>query len=82
MPTTGLIVFALLAAQPGSVKSILEKIAASGRCASLSGDPGKRLAPPAAIAPGLPPVLSFRYYDGKLHRRFSNTDLMLDDAGH
>ena len=82
MLRTGLIVFGLLAAAPESVETLLAKIAASGRCASLGEAPDQRVAPPAAIAPGLPPVLSFRYYDGKLHRRFSNTDLMLDDAGH
>ncbi len=79
---SGLIVFSLLAAAPESVETLLAKIAASGRCADLSEAPDRRVSPPAAIAPGLPPVLSFRYYEGKLHGRFSNTDLMLDDAGH
>jgi hypothetical protein len=34
------------------------------------------------IAPGAPPALSFRYYEGKLHHRFGNAELLLDDAGH
>jgi hypothetical protein len=27
-------------------------------------------------------LLSFRYYEGKQHHRFGNSELMLDDAGH
>jgi hypothetical protein len=34
------------------------------------------------IAPGAPPLLSFRYFEGKMRQRFSGIDLMLDDAGH
>jgi hypothetical protein len=34
------------------------------------------------LAPGPPPLVSFRYYEGKLHQRFGNSELMLDDAGH
>jgi hypothetical protein len=60
----------------------VEQIADSGRCAAVGESPDSRVAPPAAIAPGPPPLLSFRYYQGKLHHRYGNADLMLDDAGH
>ena len=50
---------------------------------SIVGEtPDARVAPPLGIAPGPPPVLSFRLYEGKLHQRFNNSALMLDDAGH
>jgi hypothetical protein len=65
-----------------SVQRSIEEIADSGRCADLSQNPDTRVSPPRAVVPGLPPVLSFRYYEGKLHHRFENADLMLDDAGH
>jgi hypothetical protein len=48
----------------------------------LAATPSERVAPPAEIAPGQPPLLSFRYYEGQQRHRFSNTELMLDDAGH
>lgn len=54
----------------------------SGRCADVGETADLRVSPPAMIAPGAPPVLSFRYYEGKEHQRFGNSDLMLDDAGH
>ncbi len=54
----------------------------SGRCVTLAETPDARVSPQRAIAPGPPPLLSFRYYEGKAHHRFGNTDLMLDDAGH
>jgi hypothetical protein len=55
---------------------------AAARCVEVSHSPDERVARPEGIAPGAPPVLSFRYYEGQLHRRYSNSDLMLDDAGH
>jgi hypothetical protein len=61
---------------------IIEEIAASGRCANIAESPDQRVAPKPMIAPGPPPLLSFRYYEGKLHHRYGNVDLMLDDAGH
>ena len=54
----------------------------SGRCAALGESPDARVAPRAMIAPGPPPVLSFRLSQGKEHHQFGNSDLMLDDAGH
>jgi hypothetical protein len=34
------------------------------------------------LAPGAPPVLSFRYFDAADRGRFGNLGLMTDDAGH
>ena len=48
---------------------------------TIAESPDARLKIPK-IAPGQPPLLMFRYYEGKLHHRFGNADLMLDDAGH
>lgn len=61
---------------------VIQKIADSGRCADLAETPDSRVTPHARIAPGPPPLLSFRYYQGKTHHRFGNAELMLDDAGH
>lgn len=61
---------------------LLQDIAESGRCATLNDAPDNRVARGSLISPGAPPLLSFRYYEGKLHYRFGNAELMLDDAGH
>jgi hypothetical protein len=34
------------------------------------------------IAPGAPPLLMFRYLEGRERGRFGGLDLVLDDAGH
>ena len=70
----------LLMAQTES--QLIQQIAESGRCADLAEAPDARVAPARLIAPGPPPLLSFRYYEGKVHHRFGNSELMLDDAGH
>lgn len=63
-------------------QTIIDQVSESGRCAELSQTPDALVVPPEMIAPGPPPLLSFRYYEGKLHHRFGNAELMLDDAGH
>ncbi|HEX6544938.1 MAG TPA: hypothetical protein VF023_01440 [Bryobacteraceae bacterium] len=60
----------------------LDSIVASGRCLTVAETPSERVNPKPSIAPGLPPLLSFRYYEGRNHHRFSQSDLVLDDAGH
>ena len=67
---------------PPQSKADVQKVAESGRCVTLSDTPDKRVAPPPAIAPGPPPILSFRLYEGKRRGHFNNSELMLDDAGH
>ncbi|MGH7936450.1 MAG: hypothetical protein ACREF8_05530 [Chthoniobacterales bacterium] len=61
---------------------LIQAIARSGRVLSLAESPSSRIAPPGRIAPGAPPLLSFRLYEGKMRGQFSNSDLMMDDAGH
>ena len=41
-----------------------------------------RVAVKHLIAPGAPPLLAFRYFEGKDRHRFGQLDLVLDDAGH
>ena len=61
---------------------LLDSISESGRCITLADSPDNRVNTPFLISPGQPPLLSFRLYEGKLHHRFGNAELMLDDAGH
>jgi hypothetical protein len=63
-------------------QSAIESILESGRCVQAGESPSEKVADRRLIAPGLPPLLSFRYYEGKQHHGFGNTDLVLDDAGH
>ncbi len=61
---------------------LLAAIADSGRVVNLSAPPSERLSPPLLLAPGAPPLLSFRYFDASDRGRFGNLGLMTDDAGH
>ena len=61
---------------------LIGKISDSGRSTVAGETPDERVADKPMIAPGQPPLLSFRYYEGKMHYRYGNADLMLDDAGH
>jgi hypothetical protein len=61
---------------------LVEQVSASGQVVEIAASPEQRLAPPALIAPGAPPVLGFRTLEGKLRHRFGDLDLVLDDAGH
>lgn len=68
-----------------SQKTDSRKLAAESlraRCAAVGETPDERVAPRPEIAPGAPPLLSFRYYQGAAHHRYNHSDLMLDDAGH
>jgi hypothetical protein len=61
---------------------LLDALSASGRMAGIAETPSERLHPAYLIAPGAPPVLSFRYFDAADRGRFGNLGLMTDDAGH
>jgi hypothetical protein len=61
---------------------LIQAIVMSGRVVNISEPPSERLSPPRLIAPGAPPVLSFRYFDASDRGRFGNLGLMTDDAGH
>ncbi len=54
----------------------------NGGIVGLCDSPSERLNPARLIAPGAPPVLSFRYFDASDRGRFGNLGLMTDDAGH
>ena len=64
------------------IVALLVQLAASGRMVSVAETPSQRIARVAAVAPGPPPLLAFRYFEGKDRRRFNGLDLVLDDAGH
>jgi hypothetical protein len=67
---------------PISVEEKIEQIAASGRIQQIGESPSARLNPAPPLAPGAPPILAFRYFDGRARHRFGNLDLVMDDAGH
>jgi len=62
------------------INQLVVEISQSGRVLEIGED---RLADPQKqIAPGAPPILSFRYFYGADRHRFGNLDVILDDAGH
>ena len=77
---TPLLFLALL--DSGEVERLTKLVAQSGRVVEIASPPAERLAPPGKIAPGAAPLVSFRLFEGRMRRRFSNLDLVLDDAGH
>jgi hypothetical protein len=77
---TPLLLLALLA--PPELERLTKLVIDSGRVIEIAVPPSQRLAPPPRIAPGAPPLVSFRFFDGRMRHRFSNLDLVLDDAGH
>lgn len=78
----------VLALHPGNgapaapAPSLIEQVSQSGRAATVAETANQRVDPRFQIAPGPPPALSFRLYEGKSHFRYENSGLMLDDAGH
>ncbi len=77
---TPLLLLAFLAS--GDVEKLTKLVIESGRVVEIATPPSERLAPPPKIAPGAPPLVSFRLFDGRMRHRFSNLDLVMDDAGH
>ena len=67
---------------PDNVPALVKQIAESGRVLTIAEPSSERLSPPAKLAPGKPPLLAFRYFDGKRRHRFGDLDLVMDDAGH
>ncbi len=62
--------------------ALLLEIAASGRAVSLAQSPSERVAPLLPLAPGQPPLVSFRFFEAKERHGLNGLDLVLDDAGH
>ncbi len=77
-----ILILLMMAANTGDLSRLTKEVAASGQVLEIGKTPSERVAPPKQIAPGPPPLLAFRYYDAQQRHRFSNTELMLDDAGH
>jgi hypothetical protein len=67
---------------PAALEEKMKQIAASGRIQQIGESSSARLNPPVPLAPGAPPILAFRYFDGQVRHRFGNLDLVMDDAGH
>ena len=64
------------------IQELIREIANSA-CVLEAADRQAKLADPRLkLAPGVPPMLSFRYFQGADRGRFGKLDLMLDDAGH
>ena len=76
------LILLMMAANTGDLSRLTREVAASGRVLEIGKSPSERIAPPRQIAPGAPPLLAFRYYDAQQRHRLSNSELMLDDAGH
>ena len=72
----------LMLASDEAAVSWIQRVAVSGQVVEIATPPSERLAPPARIAPGAPPLLSFRAMEGRQRHRFGDLDLVLDDAGH
>ncbi len=62
--------------------ALVKQVAESGRVLELAQPPSQRIAPPAKVAPGAPPLLTFRFFEGKQRHRFDDLGLVIDDAGH
>lgn len=82
MLTLGLMLLWFAQTPASTEPSLIHAIAQSGRISTVAESDDERVAPSPMIPPGQPPLLSFRYYEGQLHHRYGNADLMLDDAGH
>ena len=64
------------------LEQLIADIAVSTRALQIAENPSERISKPPTVTPGAPPLLSFRYFDGKQRHRFGNLDLVMDDAGH
>ena len=64
------------------LEMLTREVALSGRAVEVAEPPSRRVDEHVRLAPGAPPMLSFRFFEGKARHRFGNLDLVLDDAGH
>lgn len=60
---------------------LIKETSNSGRVLTLALTPSERLSSPR-IAPGAPPIFSFRFFEGQQRHQFGKLDLVIDDAGH
>jgi len=75
----------LLALQQGPPdqlwRGVMEALDRSGRGVEIVVASEERLSAPL-LAPGAPPLLSFRFLEGRERHRFGELGLVMDDAGH
>jgi hypothetical protein len=64
------------------VRRLVEEIDRSGQVLMIAEKADDRAEPPPRLAPGDPPLLAFRYFEGQSKHRFGQLDLVMDDAGH
>jgi hypothetical protein len=76
------LILMMMAADTNGLSRLTREVAVSGQVLEIGNTPSARVAPPRQIAPGAPPLLAFRYYEAQQRHRLSNSELMLDDAGH
>lgn len=84
---TSILLLMLLAPAPETERdraaaALIAGISQRGQVLDIGGRPSERVSPDARIAPGPPPLLAFRYLEGKQRHRFGKLDLVMDDAGH
>jgi len=72
----------LLAMLLDEKQALVRKISDSGRVLEIAASPSDRVSPMEKLAPGAPPLLRFRFLEGSRRHRFSELDLVMDDAGH
>lgn len=76
------IVLLFLLASPAELERLTKLVIESGRVLEIASPPSERVAVPPQIAPGPPPLLSFRLLEAQERHRFGGLDLVMDDAGH
>ena len=63
-------------------RQALESLERSGRVAEIVPAAATERLELPRLAPGAPPLLSFRYLEGRQRYRFGELGLVMDDAGH
>ena len=76
------LILMMMTADPSGLSRLTREVAVSGQVLEIGNTPSARVSPPRQIAPGAPPLLAFRYYEAQQRHKLSNSELMLDDAGH
>ena len=80
--TLVLLLLALQQAPPDPLwQRVLEALDRSGRGTEIVAPAEERLSAPL-LAPGAPPLLSFRFFEGRERHRLGELGLVMDDAGH
>jgi hypothetical protein len=64
------------------LRELIQTVSQSGRVLEAGSPREKIQDPQKQVAPGAPPLLSFRFFAGADRHRFGKLDVMLDDAGH